>query len=214
MEYRNIVTGIEGLSRKRYKVFIDGEFAFVLYGGELHTYQIRQGQPVSEEDLRTILTEILPKRAKKRSLNLLKTRPYTEKKLREKLQEGLYPSEVIDEAIEYVKSFRYIDDYDYARQYIEYHKESKSRRKLEEALLRKGISKDILEQVFSDVYENEEEQKELELAQAKRLLDKKGHDPQNMDWKEKQKLYAFLIRKGISSDVIRRVISVSETFDF
>ena len=155
-----------------------------------------------------IVQEILPKRAKKRCLGLLQIRPYTEKKLREKLKEGYYSQEVIEEAIKYVKSYHYIDDYQYACDYIFYHKECESRRKMEEKLMMKGVSKEILEQAFYDSFETEEEQQELEILQAKKLLEKKQYHPEHMDWKEKRKIYSFLIRKGIRSEVVGKVMSL------
>lgn len=200
------VTGIEEISKARCKVYLEEEFAFVLYKGELSAYGIKLGKSLSEENYRCILNEVLSKRAKKRSLNLLKSRPYTEKRLREKLKEGGYPDAVIEEALEYVKSYHYVDDYDYACQYIEYRKAADSRRKLEEALRNRGISGEILEQAFGAAYESREEQEELEKAQIRRLLEKRGYDPAANDYKEKQKLFAYLMRKGFSGDLIRRVM--------
>ena len=130
-------------------------------------------------------------------------------KLREKLKEGLYPQNIIEEAIVYVKSFRYIDDYDYAYQYIFYHKEAETKRKIEEKLLQKGISKDVLQKVLEDSY-CEEEYEELELKQAHRLLQKKHYDSESMDWKEKQKIYSYLIRKGISTSIAKKSMSIGD----
>ena len=79
---------------------------------------------------------------------------------------------------------------------------------MEEKLGSKGIQRDVLELAFADSYEDEEEQKTLELIQAKRLLEKKHYSPSQGDWKERQKLYAFLMRKGISSGIARKVLEV------
>ena len=115
MQEENIITSVTELSRGRYKVEIDGEVRFALYRGELHTYHIKEGEQISGRDLEKILTEVLPKRAKLRGMNLLKSRSYTEHQLREKLKQGLFSEEIIDEAVEYLKSFHYIDDRCYAR---------------------------------------------------------------------------------------------------
>ena len=203
-----VVTKIEELDKKRSKIYINQEFAFVLYKGEITQYKIQIENEIDNNTYNIIRNELLPKRAKKRCLNLLQRRPYTECKLREKLAEGLYPQDIIDEAIDYVKSFHYVDDYDYACQYIFYHKESEPRRKIEEKLILKGISKEILSRAFNNSYEDAEEREEIELQQAKKLLDKKKYDVETMDWKEKQRIYAFLIRKGISTSIVRKVMSV------
>ena len=115
-----IVTEMIPLTKNRYKIYIDNEFAFVLYKGELHIYQIDVGNEVSIENFEEIVTKLLPKRAKMRAMNLLQKRTYTEKQLTDKLRDGFYPEDVIEDAINYVKSFRYIDDLRYAVDYITY----------------------------------------------------------------------------------------------
>ena len=207
MEGYRVVTKIEEYDKKRSKVYLDEEFAFLLYKGELSEYKIMQGENITDDVYHKIVAEVLVKRAKKRCLNLLQKKNYTEYKLREKLREGLYSPEMIDEAIVYVKSFHYIDDYRYACDYIFYHKESETKKKIEEKLRIKGIEQDILQQAFGDSYD-EGEELQTELEQADKLLRKKGYDYKSMDWKDKQKIYAYLLRKGISNSVIKRAMEV------
>ena len=209
MNTTRIITQIEEVDKKRCKVYIDQEYAFVLYKGELTEYKIRVNNSIEDKTYTMIKTEVLPKRAKKRCLNLLQKRPYTERKLREKLIEGYYTDDIIDEAIAYVKSFHYIDDYEYACRYIFYHKESETRRKIEEKLRMKGIDRDTLQKAIQDSY-SDDEQIEIEFEQAKKLLQKKKYEPENADWTEKQKIYAFLLRKGISSSVIKKAMELGD----
>lgn len=68
-----IVTKITEVSKSRKKIEIDGEFAFVLYKGELSVYGIKENCEIKEEDYQGIMTKILPKRAKLRAMNLLKS---------------------------------------------------------------------------------------------------------------------------------------------
>ena len=100
-----LVTQVTELSKSRSKVYIDQEFAFVLYKGELRLYHIKEGQQLSEEDHRTIMQEVLPKRAKLRAMNLLQGREYTTAQLRTKLQQGFYPAEIIEQAIAMWRAF-------------------------------------------------------------------------------------------------------------
>lgn len=208
-----VVTDIQEFSKQKYSIYLDEQFAFVLYKGELSSYRVKKGESLTEEAYQEIYVKVLPKRAKKRCLNLLKSRAYTEKKLRDKLKEGRYPDKIIDEAIEYVKSFHYIDDYDYACQYIQYHKAGQSKRKLEEKLRAKGISGEILARAFEHSYERGEEEG-LQLMQAKHLLEKKGYTPEGTDWKERQKLFAFLLRRGIPCEIIRQLLNTEGIDDF
>ena len=66
-----IVTKVELVSKNRYKVEVDGEFAFVLYRRELSHYQIREECEVSEESFEQIKKEVIIKRAKLRAMHLL-----------------------------------------------------------------------------------------------------------------------------------------------
>ena len=211
MNEERIVTDIREFSKQKYSIYVNEEFAFVLYRGELSAYGLKVGKPLGEKEYHQIYGELLPKRAKKRCLNLLKSRAYTEKGLRNKLREGGYPPDIIEEAIGYVKSFHYIDDYDYACQYIRCHKEGKSRKRIEEKLREKGVPKELVEQAFLDTYESGEEE-QLMLRQAQHYLEKKGYVPDSCDGKEKQKLYGFLLRKGIPTRVIRRVLEGIEDY--
>ena len=115
-----VVTDLVELDKKRYQVYLDEEFTFVLYKGEVRKYKIVVGKPLAQAAYQELVQEVLPKRAKLRAMNLLTKRPYTEKKLRQKLVEGKYPEDIIDIALAYVKSYGYIDDEAYARDYISY----------------------------------------------------------------------------------------------
>ena len=121
-----IVSQLVEISYSRYKVFIDDEFAFVLYKGELSRYGLRPGTELSAAVYQEILTDVVLKRAKKKALLLLEQMDRSEANLREKLRQGLYPEQVIEEAIAYVKSFGYINDEDYIRRFVESRKGQKS----------------------------------------------------------------------------------------
>lgn len=198
------VTRILELSKSRSKVYIDEEFAFVLYKGELRLYHVREGEELSEEDYNKIILEVLPKRAKLRAMNLLMGREYTREELRRKLASGCYPEQIIEDALEYVESYRYIDDGRYALSYITYHEEDKNRRQIEQKLMQKGISKDTLEKAWQEWEEKGGRQNEQEMIE--KLLQKRHYMRETADIKEQQRTYAFLMRKGFSSEAIRSAI--------
>ena len=208
-----LVTQVTELSKSRSKVSIDQEFAFVLYKGELRLYHIKEGEEIRPEDYHTILQEVLPKRAKLRAMNLLQGREYTTAQLRTKLQQGYYPTEVIEQAIAYVASFHYIDDLRYAVDYITYHENSRSRRRIEQDLQGKGISAITIEEAWQNWRENGGVQDEQNMIRE--LLRKKHYDPDTeTDWKERQKIYAFLARKGFSAEAIRKAIGSMDSDEF
>ncbi|MCH5262037.1 MAG: regulatory protein RecX [Lachnospiraceae bacterium] len=201
-----LVTQISEVSKSRSRIYLDGQFAFILYKGELRQFQIKEGQELTEECYRQIMTQILPKRAKLRSMNLLQSRDYTRKQLEDKLKQGEYPRECIEEALSYVESYGYIDDRRYAGDYIEYHIQTKSRMRIETDLMRKGISKEVIRQAFEDLGNLGVVQDEAALIRD--LLNKRKYCADTATRQEQQKMYGFLYRKGFSPEVIVRALEL------
>ncbi|MBR1771730.1 MAG: regulatory protein RecX [Lachnospiraceae bacterium] len=198
------VTAIEALDKSRSSVYLDGEFAFVLYKGELRNYQIKVGEELSEERYREIVSEVLSKRAKLRAMKLLLQREYTTAQLREKLVQGHYPPACIEEAMAYVASYHYTDDVRYAVQYITLQEEKRSRRRIEQDLAGKGIARDVIEEAFA-AWEAQGGQQDEE-AMIRSLLAKRKFDPQQADYAECRKQAAFLAGKGFSAEKIREIL--------
>ncbi|MBD5516313.1 MAG: regulatory protein RecX [Lachnospiraceae bacterium] len=204
-----LVTQISEVSKSRCRVYLDGQFAFVLYKGELRRFQIKVDEELPEESYREIMTEILPKRAKLRSMNLLQSRDYTRRQLADKLEQGDYPQECIEEAIAYVESYGYIDDKRYARDFIEYNLASKSRTRIETDLMRKGIGKEIIREAFDELDDLGVKQDELALACD--LLRKKKYCADTATGQEQQKMYGFLYRRGFRHDIISKALLLDIT---
>ena len=203
------VTKITELSKSRVRIATDEEFAFVLYKGELHLYRLKEGQEIPETVYTEITEQLLPKRAKLRAMNLLKARPYTTKQLTDKLLQGGYPQEIADVAISYVASYGYLNDRQYASDYIECCKESKTRSQMLNALLQKGVNKQIIEECFEELLS--ENGGELEREQIFTWMRKKKFNPVEASFEEKQKFCAFLYRKGFQIDSIRNALSLDIT---
>ena len=196
-----VVTNIESITKTKYRVYIDDEFAFVLYKGELFKYQIHKDEEISEETIAGIKKEVLVKRAKLRAMHLLNAMPRTEQQLREKLAQNEYPEDVIEEAVSYVKSFGYINDEAYIRNFIISRKNSKSKREIVMLLGQKGLRGELVDSIVEEMYAEESE-----LSTIKEIMRKKRWNPSEMEEKEKQKMLAYLMRKGFSYEEIRRAL--------
>ena len=199
-----IVTGIEEITKSKCKIFIDGEFAFALYKGELSAYKIKKGKEIAKEAYQELTTQILPKRAKLRVMNLLKARTYTEEELRRKLKLGFYSERHIEEALDYVKSYGYVNDLAYAMDFIRYRAESLSKKQIQNKLLQKGVQKEIVENALLECEKEGTMIEEMEQISA--YLEKKQYSPETCDYKEKQKLIAALYRRGFSINSINQVM--------
>lgn len=196
-----IVTKIEPCTKTKFKIYLDETFAFVLYKGEVSRFCIKIGEELSPETEQKIRQEVILKRAKLRTMHLLEDMDRTEEALREKLRQGLYPPDIVDQAVEYVKSFGYINDARYAENFVRSKQGSKSRKEIRMALMQKGISSEIAENALEICYEEEGEE-----AAIRRILRKKHFDPNAVDEAEKQKIYGYFGRKGFRYETVRQVI--------
>ena len=186
---------IESLDKRRSKVFLDGDFAFVLYQGEIARYRLREGLLLSTELYEEILRQVVGRRAREKALSLLKTQGRTEYELRRKLDSHLNLRKIMEETLGSLREYRYLWDEAYAVSYVEIYGTGKSRAELECALRRKGIDREVIRTALRDTETDSREAIE-------KLLRKRGCSADSSP-KEKQKTFAYLMRRGFSWEEIR-----------
>lgn len=194
------VTDIVRLDKKKSKIVCD-EAVFALYLGEIRRLGIEVGTCISEELYSEIFDEILYKRARERALHLIEVMDRTEYQIRQKLSEGYYPADIIERVIAFLFKYGYIDDIQYAKKYMEYSINSKSKRRISDDLLRKGIKREIINTVLVS---NESYEKE----QIIKILEKKKYNEVSNNFKEKNRVIAYLLRHGYEYDLILESINI------
>lgn len=191
------VTAIHEINRKKVRVEFDGQLTLVLYRGELKRYGIREGEDVPDGLAAEIEEQVLRKRAAKYAMNLLVKRDYTAKELGDKLRRAGYTEDTAESALEYVSSFGYINDADYARRYLETYSDRKSLRRMQADLRQKGISDDILEWALGEA------DCAGEKAALCRYAEKKAAALDLSQEKDRQKFFRYLVGKGFSYGDVR-----------
>lgn len=143
------------------------------------------------------------RRAKLRALRLLTVMDRTEANLRDKLAAS-FDAEAVEAAVKYVKSYGYLDDERYVKNYIESMSRTKSRRQIEQELLyKKGISREAAEKGF-------EAAEMADTAEVIRTFMKKRHiEPGNCDYEQKQKFFAYMMRKGFQIEDLKSVFDLT-----
>lgn len=200
------VEKIESVGKGKIRVTFDTGLSCLLYRGEARSLNLSEECIITHNDYEHMLTDVIGKRAKKRAMHLLEQMDRTEKQLRDKLLANEYPQSCIDMAIEYVKSYHYIDDERYACNYVRFAQEKKSRQRIKQDLMRKGIGRDIIEYALEEEFETDETE------QIKELLEKKHFQYQESDQKEFQRIYNFLLRRGLHSSDILNVMKQNTNF--
>lgn len=193
------ITDMEKIDNKKFKVYIDYEFVFVLYVTDIRKNGLKTDQEITPEKYEEILNDTVLRRAKQKSVAIIKYMDRTEKELRNKLKENMYTQNIIDKAIEYIKSCGYIDDVRYAFNYSENKKSQKSRQQIIMELVKRGISKEIIEEAVKEVSDE---------TAIKRAIRKKTDDIEGLSFEKKQKIAAYLYRKGFKSEDIKKSLSL------
>lgn len=199
MDYRIRLTGTEGK-----KVYIDpeGMEGFYLYPGEVKKSRLTDGMLLSEEDLEKIrLTYAIP-RAKKRALGILVKGDQTTHQLREKLEKSYHDSRSIEAALEFVTDAGYVDDLQYARDYLHSRKHRKSYRMIRMDLAGKGIPSEMLDILFEEEGDQAREDVEEAVIKYARKFPK-------TDRAALRKICAHFYRKGYNPELIQTIVKES-----
>jgi len=195
----SLVSGMVPIDKRKVKVYLDGEFAFVLYKSECARFGLKENEELTPE-VYEVISGVLHKRAQNRAVYLLKDRDYTEGRLKNKLKESGYPEDAVIASVELMKRYGYVNDYNYAESFVRNKAGMMSRRELEYKLTEKLVPRDIIRQVMSEFFEASDGDAEREAFF--KLYRKKNVNYTELDEREKQKLFNFFMRKGFSYENI------------
>ena len=137
--------------------------------------------------------------ARENAMSLLLYKPRSEAELRERLCGAGFSTEEAENAVDYVKSFGYVNDRRYAENYARSMQERASRRMIRMGLRQKGVEEDLIVEALEDLDVSEEETLE-------RMIRKKAGVPHHLEEKEMRRLYGFLARKGFSGGAVSKAV--------
>lgn len=196
-----IITKIEPQKNdKRINIYIDGNFAFGLMKEIQYKYSLKEGMEIEQSFIETVLLEEEQLKANNTALDYLNYRKRTEKEIIDKLSEKGFEENIINNTLDYLKKYKFVDDLDYASSFVQ-DKVNLSKHgpyKIRYDLYRKGVSQEIIEEVLE---EDDEYPRALELAKKKIVSYK--NDDRNKIYR---KLGGYLQRRGYSYDCVSRVL--------
>ena len=138
---------------KKTPIYIDGELLGSLYPKEVSDYALKDDGEISEDVYQRIIEETLLPRAKRYVMNLLVKSDKTEAELKRKLKQAGYGETISDGAIEYVRSFHYIDELRTAESFIRTKMDFSSEKEIRYKLSEKGISEETIDMAYEQVLE-------------------------------------------------------------
>ena len=192
---------VQQRNKERVNIYIDDNFFLGVNAEIIYDLNLKKGDEVDEEKLKSLIDKEGLSKAKNKAMSILNRTAISEKKLREKLSD--YSDEIVDEVINKLKEYGFINDKDLARRIANDNSNISrfGKNKIRQNLYRKGISKDDIDEAVEEIDSNEQYENALYLAR-KRYKNLKGEDNR----KVYQKLTQHLAYKGFSYDIIKSVI--------
>ena len=197
----------------RIAVDLDGSFAFALPATLVADERIDVGEMLDGDRVSSLLAADQASRATEAALVFLGYRPRSEKEVRDRLRRGGYEQGAIEHAIARLHEWRYLDDADFARRWVENRTthRPRGRRLLQQELRHKGIDSEIARDAIDDA--ELDETAAAEALARRRLPSYAADEPAAI----RRRLGAYLARRGYGYDVIRialdRALGEAEDLD-
>jgi regulatory protein len=188
---------------ERVNVYVDGHYLLGVNALVVLRMELRIGQELLPEQLEQLRSEDAEQQAVDRALNFLSFRPRSRAEVRRYLQRKETPSYIIDAALERLDRLDFVND----RAFVEFWVENRDKfnprgsRALKNELRMKGVERDIVDELV-----DQEQDEELALRAARKKAASLAHVP-NMDYPTfRNKLGAFLQRRGFGYDVMTHAV--------
>jgi len=186
----------------RVNVLVDGKFRFSLDLAQVSELGIKSGKTYSEVEITEFEKEsgfgklyvkaldycLIRYRSQREINDYLKRKVYASR-----LKSNQYDDNMASRVLERLIAKGYVDDQRFARYWVEnrFQKKGVSRRRLSLELAKKGVSRELIDEVLSETVRSDKDE-------IIKVINKKRNR-----YKDNDKLKAYLIRQGFDYDIIQ-----------
>ncbi|MWV43472.1 regulatory protein RecX [Paenibacillus sp. HJL G12] len=198
------ITAVERQPKQKGRYLISfGEYILSIHEDVMIKYRMLRGSTFTKRELEEIILADEKQRAYVQALKYLERKQRTRKELADRLREKEITSNVIEHALKRLENEGLINDELYAKQWAEQRVSNQRKGKawVREELRQKGVDKSLISEALAEVSQEQEFESGLIVGRKKwnqtrgELLDKK------------RKTGAFLMRRGFSGELTRKVIN-------
>jgi regulatory protein len=201
------ITDIKSLKRRqsRFSVYVDGMYAFGVSDLELSAGDVTIGQELSLDELHQWQEHDGLNKAISLVMRFVAVRSRSRKEILDYLARKGVDSEPAGEVLERLEKLELVDDVAFAEGWVAGRQKSRprSRRVLAQELAAKGVPNEIVSAVLDSVFDTP-----AEAAAVAAVIAKKQKLPQ---YRDSEKLIAYLMRQGYPYDLVKREIESRET---
>ncbi|MDF2674638.1 MAG: regulatory protein RecX [Clostridiales bacterium] len=202
-----VITNIkkQRYNEARYNIYIDSKFCFSASGEDVIKYSLNEEKEIGIEELEELIRKCEETKAYNYALNLLSIKDYTSKDIKSKLKLKQYSDQTIGSVISRLELYKFVNDEEYVRKYIDYclNVKKTGKNKIIYDLQNKGIKSENMEFIEID--------EEIQYTNAYNLASKKLKSINNKT-NIKDKIIRYLLTKGYDFDLIKKVMrNLSDT---
>lgn len=185
------ITAIEPQKKhpQRRSLFLEGTYRFSLDLETLLKSGLCVGMELTEEEVLHWMQEGEYAAAKEAAFRSIARRSFATGELHKKLMEKGFSDHAATYAVGVLEGFGYLNDRDYATRFAAdgIHLKKKSKRMIGYELEKKGVPRELVQEVLADLHEEDA---------LRQLIEQKVGDRKNLDRKELAKITALCARKG------------------
>ncbi|GIO66903.1 regulatory protein RecX [Paenibacillus cookii] len=199
-----VITAVERHPKQRgqYQVSF-GEYMLLIHEDTMIKYRMLKGSIFTKQELEEIVLANEKQRAYVQALKYLERKQRTKKELAERLRQKDFGQAVTEQALDRLEREGLINDELYAKQWAEQRisSQKKGRAWVKQELRQKGVDSLLISEALAEVSEEQEFESCLAVGR------KKWRQTRGECMDKKRKTGAFLMRRGFSGELVRKVIN-------
>ncbi|MBQ7369033.1 MAG: RecX family transcriptional regulator [Clostridia bacterium] len=186
--------------KRRCNVYIDGRFCCGLTLETAVKYRLKVGEVISPERLSEIQLESEKNVALDKALTHISASKKTEKQVRDFLSGKGYLPAVCDYVLEKMRGYGFVDDKDYAKDYVQFSASKKGGKLIKMELKAKGVGEDEIDAALDGL------EAEQQFQAARRILEKYMRG-KTADRETLAKAYRHVMSKGFDYDTAKSALT-------
>ncbi|MBD5560754.1 MAG: hypothetical protein HDQ87_10470 [Clostridia bacterium] len=186
-------------SSRRVNVFLDEEFGFACYMDIASQFGLRKGAELDEADVAAVREADEQIAAREYALSLAARGPRSEKQFREKLRARGYGQAAQDAALDVLRTYGYLDDEAYARQYCAELEQKYGRWAMRRKLSERGIAPEIIDRVVAEADTDGALTRQLE-----KLVSRPRYEDPRREW---DRIVRSLVAKGFDYMEVKEALT-------
>ncbi len=190
-------------NNKRVNIFLDGKFGFGLDLENFVKLGLKVEQELSDKEIVNIVKKAEFQKTWDKLLRFAMTRPRSEKEVKDWFKRKKVPDQIHAELKKKLTKLELLNDSKFAIWWVGQRQQfrPKAKRILQQELLMKGITKDIISEVLVNTSIDEYKIAQKDLA-------KRAYKWKNLEGREKkQKMSEYLLRKGFGWDLVKNAVA-------